>query len=49
MGKDKEAELWASARGFVEEVGNNGGNPAGASSTDGLPAKAESGQKMEVD
>lgn len=47
MGKDKEAELWAAAREFVEEAGNSSGNAPGAS-TDGVPAKTES-QKMEVD
>ncbi|PLB45174.1 hypothetical protein P170DRAFT_429864 [Aspergillus steynii IBT 23096] len=25
VGKDKEAELWAAARGFVEQIGNPGG------------------------
>lgn len=47
VGKDKEAELWAAARGFVEEAGNSSGNAPGAS-TDEVPAKTES-QKMEVD
>ncbi|OOF97368.1 hypothetical protein ASPCADRAFT_143782 [Aspergillus carbonarius ITEM 5010] len=42
VGKDKEAELWAAAREFVERIGN----PASA----GLASKAENDQeRMEVD
>lgn len=40
VGKDKEAELWAAAREFVEQIGN-------PTSTELV--KAEGGQKMEVD
>lgn len=40
VGKDKEADLWAAARGFAEQIGN-------PTSTE--PAKAEGGHKMEVD
>lgn len=40
VGKDKEAELWAAAKGFVEQIGN-------ATSTE--PVKTEEGHKMEVD
>lgn len=40
VGKDKEAELWAAARGFAEQVGN-------PTSTELV--KAKGGQKMEVD
>ncbi|EAW08423.1 mediator of RNA polymerase II transcription subunit 11 [Aspergillus clavatus NRRL 1] len=40
VGKDKEAELWAAARGFVEQVGK----------TSTVDVKMEDGQeKMEVD
>lgn len=38
VGKDKEAELWAAAREFVEQIGN----PP-------LPSKVNSGREMEVD
>ncbi|PWY95734.1 hypothetical protein BO94DRAFT_506955 [Aspergillus sclerotioniger CBS 115572] len=42
VGKDKEAELWAAAREFVERIGN--------SASTGSAPKAENGQeKMEVD
>lgn len=49
VGKDKEAELWASTREFVEGI-NDGSHPVGdSSSTDGGPGKTENDQKMEVD
>lgn len=49
VGKDKEAELWASTREFVERI-NDGSRPVGdSSSTDGGPGKTENDQKMEVD
>lgn len=40
VGKDKEAELWAAARGFVEQIGN-------PTSTE--PAKTKEGHQMEID
>lgn len=43
VGKDKEAELWAAARGFVEQAGKSG------TSTEQPSVKAESNHKMEVD
>lgn len=49
VGKDKEAELWTSARDFVEGI-NSGRRPVGgSSSTDGGLGKTENDQKMEVD
>lgn len=49
VGKDKEAELWASAREFVEGI-SGGSRPVGdSSSTDGGLGKTENDQKMEVD
>ncbi|KAF7121931.1 hypothetical protein CNMCM5793_009485 [Aspergillus hiratsukae] len=39
VGKDKEAELWAAARQFVEQLGDSSG----------ASVKMENGHKMEVD
>lgn len=43
VGKDKEAELWAAAREFVEQAGDS----EGATSSD--KKKTEGEQKMDVD
>jgi hypothetical protein len=39
VGKDKEAELWAAARQFVEQLGDSSA----------ASVKMENGHKMEVD
>lgn len=49
VGKDKEAELWAAAREFVERIGTSSSSSS-SSSTGEEPGKAGKGdEKMEVD